>query len=75
MKRRVQLDPPAQQGDPPIQTELDTVWADVFDSDLMITSASTRRPKAFTFKMRNGMAKNNDGYSDHFPIVTTIETV
>ena len=75
MKRRTQLVPPAQESDPPAQTELDTVWADVFDSDRMITSASTRRPKAFTFKLRNGTAKNNNGYSDHFPIVTTIETV
>lgn len=75
MKRRFRLDPPPQQGDPHIQAELETAWADVFDSDLMITSASTRRPKAFTFKMRNGTAKNNNGYSDHLPIVTTIETV
>ena len=75
MKHRTRLDPPAQQGDPPIETELNTVWAEVFDSDLMITSATRRRPKKFTFKMQNGAVTNNNGFSDHFPIVTAIETL
>lgn len=75
MKRRIRFDSPAQQGGPPIETELNTVWAEVYDSDLMITSATTRRPKNFTFKMQNGTATNNNGFSDHFPIVTMIETV
>jgi hypothetical protein len=75
MKRRTRLDPPAQQGDPPVVVELDTVWGDVFDSDLMITSQQTRRPKCFKFDIENGVATHNDGFSDHFPIVTTIEVV
>lgn len=76
MKRQTRLDPPAQPGDPPIVTELSTVSADVFDSDLMITSAATRRPKKFEFGIDNGgNPTNNNGFSDHFPVVTTIETV
>lgn len=75
MKRRTQLEPGAQPGDPPVQTELETVLADVFDSDIMITSADTRRPKRFTFRMDNGNPAHNNGFSDHFPIVTTIQTV
>ena len=75
MKRRTRLDPPAQEGDPPVVTELDTVWADAFDSDLMITSKKTRRPKKFKFQIKNGVASHNDGYSDHFPILTTFNTV
>lgn len=75
MKRRIRLDPSAQQGDPPIITMLDTVWADVFDSDLMITSAQTRRPKAFNYDLENGVATHNNGFSDHFPILTSIETI
>lgn len=75
MKRRTRIDPPAQEGDPPVVTELETVWADVFDSDLMITSTKTRRPKSFKFEIKNGVASHNDGFSDHFPILTTFETV
>lgn len=75
MKRRIRLDPPAQQGDPPIVTELETVWAEVFDPDLMITSQETRRPKPFKFDIDNGVATHNDGFSDHFPILTTIQVV
>jgi hypothetical protein len=75
MKRQTRLDPPAQAGEPPIVTELKSVSADVFDSDLMITSATTRRPKKFTFGITNGAVTNNNGFSDHFPIVTTIETI
>ena len=76
MKRQSRLDPPAQAGNPPVVTELTTVAADVFDSDLMVTSSTTRRPKKFTFGLDNaGNSTNNNGYSDHFPIVTTIETV
>ena len=75
MKRRTRLDPPVQHGDPPAVAELNTVWADVFDSDLMITSQQTRRPKRFEFDIENGVATHNDGFSDHFPIVTTIEVV
>lgn len=75
MKRNVSLAPPANAGDPPVEVELDTVWADAFDSDLMITSAATRRPKKFEFKMENGAATHNNGFSDHFPILTKIETV
>ena len=75
MKRRTRLDPTAQEGDPPVVTELDTVWADAFDSDLMITSKKTRRPKDFEFEIKNGVASHNDGYSDHFPILTTFKTV
>ena len=73
MKRRTRLDPPPQEGDLPMEVELDTIWADVFDPDLMITSLATRRPKRFTFGIENGEATHNSGYSDHFPIVTTIE--
>lgn len=36
--------PPARANDPPVVTGLETIWADVFDSDLMITSPKTRRP-------------------------------
>lgn len=76
MKRRSRLEAAAQQGDPPVEVELPTSDADVFDADLMITSPQTRRPKAFTFKLdNNGNASHNDGFSDHFPIVTTIQTV
>jgi hypothetical protein len=73
MKRRVQLDPPEQPDAPPVEVELDTVWADVCDSDLMITSEQTRRPKSFTFDKKDGVVSHNNGFSDHFPIVTTIE--
>jgi len=38
MKRRIRLDPPVEEGNPPVEVELDTVWADVFDCDLMVTS-------------------------------------
>jgi endonuclease/exonuclease/phosphatase family metal-dependent hydrolase len=75
MKRRIRLDPPVEEGDPPVEVELDTVWADVFDCDLMITSQQTRRPRSFRFDIENGVATHNDGFSDHFPIVTTIEVV
>jgi hypothetical protein len=75
MKRRTRLDPPAQQGEPPVIVELDTVWADVFDCDLMITSQQTRRPKRFEFDIENGVATHNDGFSDHFPIVTAVEAI
>lgn len=75
MKRRTRLDPPAQAGSPPVTTELKTVDAEVFDSDSMLTSPSTRRPKKFDFKMNAGVASHNDGFSDHFPIVTTVQTV
>ncbi len=75
MKRRTRLDPPAAPGNPPVVVELDTVDADVFDSDLMITSQQTRRPKRFEFDIQGGVATHNDGFSDHFSIVTTIETV
>jgi len=75
MKRRTRLDPPAPAGGSPIVVQLDTVDADVFDSDLMITSQQTRRPKKFEFDIDNGIATNNGGFSDHFPIVTTIQTV
>jgi hypothetical protein len=75
MKRRTRLDPPAQQGEPPVAVELDTVWADVFESDLMIASQQTRRPKPFAFDIENGVATHNNGFSDHFPIVTTIEVI
>jgi len=57
-------------------TELPTVDADVFDSDLMITSEEKRRPKEFTFSVdEGGLATHNDGFSDHFPIQTTIQTL
>jgi len=75
MKRRTRLDPPAQAVDPPVVVELDTVWAEVFDSNLMISSQQTRRPKRFEFDMENGMATHNNGFSDHFPIVTSIEVL
>lgn len=75
MKRRTRLDPPAQQGEPPVVVELDTVWAEVFDSDLMITSQQTRRPKRFEFGIEDGVGTHNDGFSDHFPILTTIEVI
>ena len=75
MKRRTRLDPPAQQGDPPVVAELDTVWADAFDSDLMITSQQTRRPKRFEFDIKSGVATHNDGFSDHCPIVTIIGVI
>jgi hypothetical protein len=75
MKRRTRLDPPAQLGDPPVEVELPTVDADIFDSELMITSPQTRRPKSFDFSIdAAGTTNHNDGFSDHFPIVTTIET-
>lgn len=60
--------------DPPVVTEVTTVDADVFDSDLMITSAATRRPKGFEFEINGGVASHNDGYSDHFPMVTILST-
>ena len=75
MKRHHRLDPPEQPGQPPTEVVLDTVWADVFDSDLMITSQKTRRPKSFNFKIENNVPTHNNGFSDHFPIVTTIEVV
>jgi hypothetical protein len=75
MKRRSRLDPPVQAGDPPVAVELDTVWADVFDSNLMVTSQQTRRPKRFDFDMENGTATHNNGFSDHFPIVTSIKVL
>ena len=73
MKRRTRLEP--QDGGAPVVQELATVDADVFDSDLMITSEATRRPKKFEFKIDGGVASHNEGVSDHFPIVTTIQTV
>ena len=75
MKRRTRFDPPQQDGDPFVEVTLDTVWADVFESDLMISSPKTRRPKNFSFRINNGAATHNDGYSDHFPILTTIEVL
>ncbi len=75
MKRRTRVEPQAQPTGPQVVTELDTVWADVFDADLMITSPRTRRPKCFEFEIKNGAASHNNGFSDHFPIATTIETV
>jgi hypothetical protein len=76
MKRRSRLGPGAQPGDPPVTVALPTVAADVFDPDVMITSPQTRRPKGFTFKIDNaGTVSHNNGFSDHFPVVTTIETV
>lgn len=75
MKRRTRLDPGVLPSDPAVAVELPTVDADVFDADLMITSAATRRPKRFQFDIQGGVASHNDGFSDHFPIVTTIETV
>jgi len=75
MKRRTKLVPAAQPGNPPVEIELATVDADVFDSDLMITSPATRRPKKFESGVENGVATHNNGFSDHFPIVTTIQTV
>lgn len=76
LKRRTRLDPPSQPGDPPVVSELETIDADVFDSDLMITSKEKRRPKHFEFWIdKNNVVKHNNGYSDHFPIVTTIQTV
>lgn len=42
----------------------------------MRTSNNNVRPKKFTFKTEgNGNVKNNDGYSDHFPVCTVIETI
>jgi hypothetical protein len=75
MKRRTRLESPLQPGGQPAEVEESTVEADVFDSDLMITSQQTRRPKKFEFDIDNGVATNNDGFSDHFPIVTTIQTL
>lgn len=75
MKRRTRFDPSIQPGDHPVEVEIETVWADVFDSDLMITSVQTRRPKRFEFSIESGVATHNDGFSDHFPIVTTIEVL
>ena len=75
MKRHTQLDPPLQEGAPPVEVELDTVWAEVFDCELMITSQQTRRPKSFRFGIENQVATHNDGFSDHFPILTTVEVV
>ena len=38
-------------------------------------STQTGRPNRFKFDIDNaGAASHNDGYSDHFPIVSTIET-
>ncbi len=75
MRRRTQVELPTQPDDPPKLVSLDTVWADVFDSDLMVTSKKKRRPKKFTFELKNGVATHNNGYSDHFPIVTAIEVL
>lgn len=75
MKRRTKLVPAEQDGMPPVEAPLNTVWADVFDADLMLTSEATRRPKPFTFEIENGGASHNNGYSDHFPILTSIEVL
>lgn len=71
MRRRLRPDPAL----PPEKRELATVDADVFDHPVMAT-AGKRRPKKFSFGIRSdGTAFDNDGFSDHFPIVTAIETV
>jgi hypothetical protein len=41
----------------------------------MITSSKTRRLKPFEFIIKNGVVSHNDEFSDHFPIVTTIDVV
>jgi hypothetical protein len=75
LKRRSRLEPGVQPTDPPLVVPLPTVAANVFDADLMITSPQTRRPKGFTFEIDGaGHASHNNGFSDHLPIVTTIET-
>ncbi|MDJ0780894.1 MAG: hypothetical protein QNJ22_02930 [Desulfosarcinaceae bacterium] len=67
--------PAVHPDEPPIEMEEDTIWTDVFDSDLMITSKDKRRPKKFKFEMKDGHARHNNGYSDHFPIVTAMEVL
>ena len=57
----------------PETVELPTVWAESFDSDLMISSPKTRRPKKFEFSLREGVPWHNDGFSDHFPVISAIE--
>ena len=50
-------------------------WRIFSRADIMLTSQQTRRPKKFEFKLNNGESEHNDGFSDHFPIITTIETI
>ena len=76
MKRQTVLRPAQAPGGQPIEVELGTVEADMFDADVMITSAATRPPKGFDFSINeDGMVTHNAGFSNHFPIVTTIETI
>ena len=42
----------------------------------MRTSSQTVRPKKFTFDLdAQGGSVNNNGYSDHFPVVAEIEVL
>lgn len=74
MKRRTRLSPAEEAGGDPVETDLKTVQADSFDPDFMVTSLKTRRPKKFDFGIEDGQAHHNGGFSDHFPIVTTLKT-
>ena len=69
---------PGLDDNPPLIEEHATVAADVFDSPLMWTSSTTKRPKRFEFDAdENGQVTHNGasrGTSDHFPIVTSFDT-
>lgn len=49
---------------------------EIFAPEIMRTSTTTVRPKKFTFGIKaDGTVTNNNGFSDHFPILTKLTTV